>query len=159
MNGATALVSVKTIRAPKRRSTNTIGSSQYLFLILKNSQNSVNMDWFAMFFSLRYHYRNIYHHRGMLLGLKLKGSPPTHCVRSTHADGRRQKIFCPDDLSGEKLSALRAALMYVVTVESIAFDNRLHAHLRRGWDENTRHADCGACGIRNRHLGEHGRAL
>jgi hypothetical protein len=44
INGATALVSVKTMRAPKRSSTSTIGSNQYFFLIFRNSQNSVIID-------------------------------------------------------------------------------------------------------------------
>ncbi len=44
MNGATELLSVKTIKAPKRPNVIRMGINQYRFLILKNSQNSLMMD-------------------------------------------------------------------------------------------------------------------
>ena len=48
MNGAIALDSVKTITALKSNNTRMICRSQYRFLNLMNSQNSLRSDWFAM---------------------------------------------------------------------------------------------------------------
>ncbi len=48
MKGAMALLSVKTISPAKIPNPIKIGSNQYRFLILKNSQNSLMVDWFDM---------------------------------------------------------------------------------------------------------------
>ena len=40
MNGAIAEPWLKTIKAPKRTSTNNIGNNQYFFLTFKKNQNS-----------------------------------------------------------------------------------------------------------------------
>ena len=49
MKGAMALLSAKTIRALTKPSIMTIGNSQYRFRTFKNSQNSLMIDWLAIF--------------------------------------------------------------------------------------------------------------
>ena len=49
MNGATAELSVKRTRRLNSTKITMIGASQYLFLTLKKSQNSINIETFDMF--------------------------------------------------------------------------------------------------------------
>ena len=44
MNGATALLSVKTIKVPRSKRAKTMGKSQYRLRSFMNSQNSLIMD-------------------------------------------------------------------------------------------------------------------
>ena len=53
MNGAIAVPSVRTIKVPNSNRKNTIGTNQNFFLILKNSQNSVNIESLDINISLK----------------------------------------------------------------------------------------------------------
>jgi len=51
MNGAATVPSVKKIRNPNRNKKIMIGASHHFFLSDKNSQNSLRMDSFDIFFA------------------------------------------------------------------------------------------------------------